>query len=200
MAKQTIISISREYGSGGHDIAEKIANDFGFKFYDRSMLDEIAKEKNMNVETIAKYDEKPRNFILSRSVAGYSNSPEEVIANMQFEFIKNKAESGESFVVVGRCAESILANYDNLITIFIEGDKESKIKRIVAKYKVSEQEAYDNMIRHDKKRKRYHNRYSEHKWGDLRFYDICINSSKLGEAETVSILEEYIKARIEKQS
>ena len=87
MGKQTIISISREYGSGGHEIARKIAQELGFKFYDRSLLDEIATEKNMDVSVLQKYDEKPRNVILSRRVGVHTNSPEEIIAEFQFDFI-----------------------------------------------------------------------------------------------------------------
>ena len=102
MAEQTIISVGREYGSAGHEIAERIAKELGFKFYDRNMLDEIAQEKNIEVKYLEKYEEKPRNLILSRSVKGYSNSIEEVIADMQFEYLRKKADSGECFVVVGR--------------------------------------------------------------------------------------------------
>ncbi|MGN0415871.1 MAG: AAA family ATPase [Agathobacter sp.] len=198
MGKQTIISISREYGSGGHEIARKIAQELGFKFYDRSLLDEIATEKNMDVSVLQKYDEKPRNVILSRRVAGHTNSPEEIIAEFQFDFIRKKAEEGESFVIVGRCAETVLKDFDGLISIFITGERQHKIKRVMDYFGISENEAILKMARHDRKRKQYHNRHSDAKWGDSRLYDLCINSSPLGIDGTIRVLENYIRERLGK--
>lgn len=196
MAKQTIISVGREYGSAGHEIAEKLAKRLGFKFYDRNMLDEIAQEKNIEVKYLEKYEEKPRKLILSRTVKGYSNSLEEVIADMQFEYLQKKAATGESFVVVGRCAEEVLRDNEGLISIFILGDKEKKLARVMEKYQIGKDEALSKMARHDRNRKRYHNRHSDGKWGDSRSYDLCVNSSKLGVDKTVDILEEYVRKRI----
>ena len=88
MEKQVIISISREYGSGGHEIAEKIANNLGINFYDRSMLDDLAKEKNLQVEDLEKYDEKPRRLFASRRVGEHTNSMEEMVAQMQFDYLR----------------------------------------------------------------------------------------------------------------
>lgn len=196
MAEQIIISVSREFGSGGHEIAEKIAKDLGIKFYDRKMLDEIAAKMNVQVELLEKYDEKPRNYMLTRTVGKYTNSMEEILAEIQFDFIREKAESGESFVIVGRCSEDILKEYDGLISIFVSGNKKQKAERVMERYQLSEAEALVKMARHDKKRKRYHNRHADTKWGDSRYYDICINSSALKVDGTVQVLENYIQARI----
>lgn len=198
MAKQTIIAISREFGSEGHEIARIIAEDLGLKLYDRSMLDEMADNMGIKVEVLEKHDEKPRNFFLTRTVGKYTNSMEEIVADMQFEFIKEKADSGESFVIVGRCADSVLRGMEGLITIFVIGTKEAKVKHVMDKFDLSESEALIKMARHDKKRSQYHNRHSDGKWGDSRFYDLCINSSLLGVQGTVKILEDYIHARMEK--
>ena len=196
MANQVIISVGREFGSGGHEIAEKLSKRFGIKLYDRNMLDEIAKEKNVDGEDFEQFDEKPRNPILSRRVNGFSNSMSENIAQMQFDYLKRKADSGESFVVVGRCAEAILKDREGLISLFVLGDKEDKIKRVMDRYNLDEEEALTKMKRHDKTRKYYHNSYAESKWGDSRTYDVCINSSRLGIDKTVDVLEEYIRDRI----
>lgn len=195
MSEQLIITVSREFGSAGHEIAEKIAKDLGLKFYDRSMLDEIASNMNVNVEVLEKFDEKPTNIILSRRIGKYSNSMEEILAETQFNFIKEKADSGESFVIVGRCAESVLQGRDGLISFFVIGDREHKIERVMRIYGLDRTEAVKKMERHDFKRKRYHNRHSDHKWGDSRYYDVCINSSPIGVSGTVKILEDYIKER-----
>ncbi len=197
MGKQLIISISREYGSGGHLIAEELADRFSLPLYDHNLLDELAKEKGYNVEKLNKYDESPRRKFFSRSVRGHSNSPEEAVANMQFDFLKDKAKSGESFVVVGRCSESILQEYDGLVPIFVMGDVTCKLKRVMAYRNCNEQEAREAMERHDKNRRNYHNHYCDIKWGDSRHYEICINSSKVGIDKTTDFLESYIKERIE---
>lgn len=196
MGKQTIISVSREFGSCGHRIAERLAKNLELKLYDRNMLDEIAQTKKIKVEYLEKFEERPRNLILSRRVGNYSNSMEEIVADMQFEYLREKAESGESFVVVGRCAETVLKEYDGLISIFVVGDKDKKLSRVEEKYKLNEAEALLKMKRHDKKRKQYHNRHSDFKWGDSRNYDICINSSKLGWEKTEELLENYIRKRM----
>lgn len=141
MDKQVIISISREYGSGGHEIAEKIAKQFGFKLYDRSILDEIAEAKNIQIEYLEKYDEKPRKLFGSRRVGAYTNSMEEIIAELQFEYLKEKADTGESFVIVGRCSETVLQDREGLISIFILGDEQVKLERIMKKYNLNEQDA-----------------------------------------------------------
>ena len=198
MSKQTIITISREFGSGGHEIAEKVAKDLGFKFYDRGMLDEIAKEMDVKVEVLEKYDEKPKNIMLTRKIGKYSSSMEEILAEMQFDFIRRKAEEGESFVIVGRCSESVLRDVDGLISIFVNGNRECKIKRVMERYSLSRKEAVMKMERHDYKRKKYHNRHSDHKWGYSRFYDLCINSSPLEVSGTVKVLEHYIRERLQK--
>lgn len=195
MSEQMIIAVGREYGSGGHEIAKMLAERFGISFYDRNMLDEIASEKNVDVESLHKYDERPKLAIFSRTVRGYSNSPEEIIAQFQFDYIKKKAESGESFVVVGRCAEHVLSKYKGLIKIFILGDEDEKNKRIQAVRGVSESEAASIMKRHDRNRKAYHNHYCPQKWGDSRGYDISINSSKLGLEKTVELLTDFINFR-----
>lgn len=195
MEKQLIISIGREFGSGGHEIAEMLAKKFDLKLYDKNLLDHIAEEKNIKVSHIENYDEKPRNMLLSRTVKGYSNSAEENLANMQFDYLKKKAAQGDSFIVVGRCSETILKGCSAMISIFVLGDKKSKVDRVVQLYDMPADEAETFMFRQDKKRKEYHNYYCKGKWGDSRNYDISINSSKLGEEATVEMLVDYIEKR-----
>lgn len=195
MGKQLIISVGREFGSGGHEIAEMLAKKFDLKLYDKNLLQNIAQEKEVDAQNIEKYDEVPRNMLLSRTVKGYSNSMEENVAQMQFDYLKRKAKEGESFVVVGRCAEVILKDNPALISIFVVGDFESKIERIMRVYDLSRSEAELVMARQNKKRKGYHNYYCKEKWGDSRNYDITVNSSRLGEAETAELLADYISKR-----
>lgn len=193
--QQIIISVGREFGSGGHEIAEKLSEIFGIELYDKNILEHIAELKNVNVADYEKYDEVPRNLVFSRKVKGFSNSMEENIANIQFNYLKKKAEEGESFVVVGRCAETVLKQYPALVSIFVLSDWDAKVKRIMRIYGLSEKDAESYITRKDRKRREYHNYYCDIKWGDSRNYDISINSSKLGEEETAKMLAEYVKKR-----
>lgn len=194
MPEQLIITISREFGSGGHVIAEELARRFDIPLYDSNILKEIAVAKNIDHADLERYDEVPRNPFFSKSRRGYSNSPEENIARLQFDYLRNKAEKGESFVVVGRCSETILKGYDGMVSIFVIADKEAKLDRITKLNKISRFEADIIMTRKDKMRRSYHNYYCSVKWGDSRNYDLSINSSKLGIEKTTDVLEAYIRA------
>lgn len=195
MEKQLIISVGREFGSGGHEIAEMLAERFGLSLYDSNLLEEIAMEKKVDGSDFEKYDEVPKNKLFSRKVRGYSNSMEENIANMQFDYLQKKASKGESFVVVGRCAETMLRSYPAMVSIFVLGDWDHKVERVKKLYNMSTAEAEIFIKKQDKKRKTYHNYYCEGKWGDSRNYDLSINSSKLGEKVTEEIIADYIMKR-----
>lgn len=193
MAEQFIITIGREYGSGGITIAEILSDKFNIPLYNSNMLNIIAQEKGLNFDELKRFDEKSRNIFLSRSVSGYSNSPEDTTAQMQFDFIKQKAESGESFVVLGRCGNYILKEHPRVIKIFVNADMPEKIDRISKIQQIPLESAKDIIQKKNKKRKTYHNYYCKDKWGDSRYYDIVINSSKLGIEKTADMLESYIK-------
>ena len=107
------------------------------------------------------------------------------------------ADLGESFVVVGRCAEEVLKDYDNAIKIFVLGDYDAKVRQIMWQFDLPEEEAIDLIRETDKRRKGYHNHYSETKWGDSRNYDISINSSRLGIEGTAEFLKTYIDLRLD---
>lgn len=193
MGGQMIIAVGREFGSGGHKIAEIIARQLGISYYDRKILEDISEEKNIHIDYLKKYDEKRRKIILSRKVKGFTNSIEEIVAEMQFRYLRDKAESGESFVIVGRCADALFRGDDRLVSIFVIGNKEAKIARVMETHKVRREEAIAIMEKHDKTRMQYHNRHSDIKWADPKGYDICVNSSKLGFEATANILVTYIK-------
>ncbi len=195
---QVIISVGREFGSGGRVIAEELAKRLDLPIYDRHLITEIANKTGMSAEEIEKYNEVPKTRIISRRVRGFSNSIEDNIAEMQFNFIREKAESGESFVVVGRCSESKLRDFKCLISLFILGDMDAKIKRVMEVYDMNEADAKAFIEKKDKKRKRYHNYHVHMHWGDSRLYDLSINSSRLGIEGTINMLEKYIRARMEK--
>lgn len=195
MSQQMIISIAREFGSGGHEIAEKLAAKYGIPLYDQSLLKNVAQKHNVQLDVLERFDEKPRNKLLSRTEKGLSSSLEHNVAQFQFNYLKEKAALGESFVVVGRCAETILREYEGLITIFIHADMETRVKRTMEHENVSEKRARLMIRETDARRKQYHNNYSDFKWGRARGYDITIDSAKMGIDGTVDMLSMYIDAR-----
>lgn len=194
--KQLIITIGREYGSGGHAIGEMLAEKLGIGFYDAEIIQHLSEKKGIKKETLSKYDEKPSPVLMNRSVRGYSTSLEEAVAEMQFKMIRKIAASGESFVLIGRCGETVLSKYDCLIRLFVLGDMDSRIARIMKRKRVSRKEAQKMIKTTDKRRKAYHKYYSDGKWGDSRTYDLTINSSRLGVEGTAEFLEEYIRRRM----
>lgn len=193
---QVIISVGREFGSGGRVIAEELAKRFDLPIYDRHLITEIANKTGMSAEDVEKLDEAPKSRLTSRRVRGFSNSIEDNVAEMQFDFLRKKAESGESFVVVGRCSESKLRDFSCLCSLFVIGDMDIKIKRVMEIYEMTESEAKNFIEKKDKKRKRYHNYHVGLHWGDSRLYDLTVNSSRLGIEKTIDFLESYIKARM----
>ena len=195
MSSQFIISIGREFGSAGHEIAQLLAEHYQIPLLDHNLLDEIALEKNVDAEKLKHHDEKNRKPGLYRTVKGFSSHPEDNVAFLQFDYLRKKAESGESFVIVGRCSEDILKEYKGLISIFVLGDMECKVERIKKLYNLSDFHARKFIKEKDMKRKRYHNSYCEGKWGDSRNYDISINSSKTGLENTLELLIDYIDMR-----
>ena len=195
MAKQLIISIGREFGSGGHEIAQSLADIYKLHLYDQNLLDHVAKEYHLDSRELYALDEKKKNHLLARTVMGMTNSPAENVAGLQFEFLRKKAEAGESFVVVGRCSDYILKEYPGFISVFILGDMDVKTERIMKLYNMSREKAVLFIEEQDRERKRYHNSHCKIKWGDSRGYDLSVNSSKLGIQESVKIIHEYIEMR-----
>lgn len=196
MAEQLIIALGREFGSGGHEIARQLAERFSLPLLEENMLRQIALERGVDPDSLARYDEQPKSRLFYRTVNGFSNAPGDSIARMQFQYLRERAGAGDSFVVVGRCAEEVLRNRPGLVSIFVLADIWFKAERTMARGNISRDEALELMARRDRKRKTYHNQYCGGKWGDSRNYDICVNSAKLGIRGTTDLLEHYIRKRL----
>lgn len=203
MANNTVITIGRQYGSGGHDIGLKLAEEMGIPCYDKELLSRAAKDSGLCQELFENHDEKPTNSFLYSLVmdtysTGYSSS---AFAEMplnhkvflaQFDTIKKIADEG-GCVIVGRCADYALADYENCIHLFIYADEDTKVKRIMEKYELTESKARDMITKKDKQRQSYYNYYSSKKWGRADSYDLCINSSVLGVEGTVKLIIQYVE-------
>ena len=192
MEKQLIIAIGREVGSGGHEIAEKLAKHYNIPLLDKNILEDIANKKNVGSNDLKDVDKTFVFPLINRNVRGFSSSIQENVFLLQFEYLQERAKAGDSFVVVGRCGEDVLKKHDALVSIFILGDKEVKKARIMQKYDKNDFMAERMMREKDTERKRYHNSFCEGKWGDSRNYDISVNSSVLGIDGTVEVLIDFI--------
>lgn len=192
MDKQLIIALGREVGSGGHEIAEKLAKYYNIPLIDKNIIEEIANKKNVDATDLREVEKNFMFPLVNRNVRGFSSSIQENVYLLQFEHLQEKAKAGESFIIVGRCGEDILKEYDALVSIFVLGDKEVKRARIMERYGKNEFMAERMMREKDIERKRYHNSFCEGKWGDSRSYDISVNSSVLGIEGTAELLIDFI--------
>ena len=189
MKGNLVITIGRQCGSGGKKIGETVAQRLGVKCYDKELLTLAAKNSGLCEELFETHDEKPTSSFLYSLVMdtysmGYSNSAymdmplNHKIFLAQFDTIKKLADE-ESCVIVGRCADYALAEYPNVVSVFVTGNDEERIEYLKQLYKVETAKAKDIMVKTDKKRASYYNYYSSKKWGDSRSYDLCINSSSV---------------------
>lgn len=189
---QLIIAISREFGSGGKEIALMLGKTYGIPVYEKNILSQLGISRQEDMDALKALDETPRWLIASRTVRGLTNSNEEMLAAMQFQFLRDEAEAGHSFIVLGHCAEEILRDNPALVTIFISADRKFKIPRIMEEHHLSEPEAVKMMKKHNKNRKAYHNYYCNNPWGDSRYYDLCLRSDVLGTKYCAVLIQDYI--------
>ena len=197
MKKQIIVAIGREHGSGGHYIADLIARELGVKLYDKASIEKEITSGGYSEELVSEMDEKPVNFFASRRVGKYSNSLEVNVAEKTFAMLRSKAASGESFLIIGRCGEQVLENNPNCISIFICGDPQFKLNRVMNKLGLNAEQAIEEIRNVDRSRKNYHNYYCDTKWGDARGYDLTVKSNVLGCERTAEMLVGYIRSFME---
>ena len=197
MKKQIIVAIGREHGSGGHYIADLIARELGVKLYDKVSIEKEITSGGYSEELVSEMDEKPVNFFTSRRIGRFSNSLEVNVAEKTFAMLRSKAAEGESFVVIGRCSEQVLANNPNCISIFICGDPQFKLNRVMNKLGLNAEQAIEEIRNVDRSRKNYHNYYCDTKWGDARGYDLTVKSNVLGCERTAEMLVGYIRSFME---
>lgn len=196
--KNVVITIAREYGSGGREIAKELSEIMGIKFYDDELIKLIAKESGYSEDVLRDVDENATNSLLytlsmsaTHNVAMMVNGHGTPVGDKAFmataEIIKDLAEK-ESCIIVGRCANSVLKGRDNVISVFIYTDVERRIDRICEYENCTRSEAAVRLKKVDRRRSFYHNYYSDTKWGDRRSYDICIDS-KLGADKVAQIIK-----------
>ena len=201
--KHIIICVGRQLGSGGHDIARMLALDFNAKYYDRELLNLAAKESGFSEKYFEQNDEK-KGFLrsllnvqavhMSGASLYKSNFSQESLFQFQSDAIRKAAEEG-SCVFVGRCADYILRDMPNVVTVFVTASKRYRIDQIVLRRSVSVEEAKHILRQEEERRATYYNYYTGKKWGAAESYDLCVDSSLLGLVETEKLIADFVRKK-----
>ncbi len=190
---KTILTIGRQYGSGGREIGQKIADHYGIRYYDKELVAQVAKESGFCKEIIQREDERPTNsFLYNLVMDTYSFG----VFLAQFETIKSLAEKGPC-VFIGRCADEALSERDDVLNIFIHASEDFRIARVRNYPEYIKQEQRDTritdyMAKIDRQRQSYYNYYASGKWGRVETYDYTFDSSILGIDGTVHLITQLI--------
>ncbi len=201
----TLITIGRQFGSGGREIGERVAKHFGIPCYDKELLSKAAQNSGFCEEMIHQHDERPTNSFLYNLVMdtysfGYNASSfvdmpiSQKVFLAQFDTIKKLADEGPA-VFIGRCADSALSDRKNVINIFIQANEEFRVREIMHRYSDidTQQKAIDMMNKKDKQRQSYYNYYTSKKWGRSDTYDLCINTAMLGLEGTAQLIIQCVE-------
>lgn len=197
MSKQKVILISREYGSGGREIGEKLAKALKIPFYDRELILRACEESGFDAsifENTESQSQHPFSYFLS--MFSTSVSPHDLSLNDQIFLIQGKVirdVAKDSCVIIGRCADYILRDYPNVIKVFIHAPLEDRIRRVKEEYHDDAEDIKTKISHIDKNRATYYNYYTNKKWGKIDNYDLTINSSKLGIERCVALLQDLIE-------
>ena len=191
-----IITISREFGSGGRFIGEEVAKKLGMAYYDKNVITEIAEKSGLSPEYIQENAElSPKKGLFAYALAGRDitgKSVEDIVYEAKRKVILELVEK-EPCVIIGRNADFILKDRDDVLNVFIHGNMPEKMQRISCLYNVSGQEAVKMMADTDKRRLANYNFYTEQKWGKASNYTLCLNSSELGYDRCEAIIMECVK-------
>lgn len=203
MVYERIITISRQFGSGGREIGEALAESLGVKCYDKELISLAAKESGVDPEIFNNVDEKATNSLLySLSLGLYSFGSNfnadslpvnDKLYLLQHKIIK-KLASEEPCVIVGRCADYVLKDNKNILRLFICADMDYRIERAVKFKGVKRDKATQVINKTDKSRANYYNFYSGMKWGEPANYDLCVNRTKLSTEQAVGVIKGYLEA------
>jgi len=205
MNDKFVINVGRQLGSGGRQIGEKLASQFGIAFYDKELINLASKESGLGKEFFENADEKKSHSIIGGLLGLRTNISNEVYVNnylsnetffkIQSDIIRELAEE-KSCVFVGRCADYILRDHPRCINIFITADTDDRVKRVARDQKLTAAKALEVIEKTDKKRSEYYNYFSNKVWGVAGSYHLCINSSVLGIDETVAFIRRFVEQKL----
>lgn len=191
-----IITVGRQHGSNGHDIARALAKELGYICYDKEIVDHAAENSNFSKEIFDSYDEKrvspyiiPTPHYVGMHEGFRLNMQ---VASAQFDAIRALADKGDA-IFVGRCADYVLRSRKDLMSVFIMADEDFRIKTIMARKNLSMEQARKLIREVDKDRSSYYKYYTDQIWGESENYDMCINSGRIGVQGTVEVIRAYIE-------
>lgn len=202
-----VITIGREYGSGGKYIGEQLAKELNFKFYDKEILERLSKQENIDIELLKKADESNKNTfwytlaMASMSFSGSVNSLTELPMSDKYfietsKLIEEIAKE-DNCVIIGRCSNIILKDNPNVMNVFVYASNEKfKIDRKVEFAGMDEKKAIKMMQKQDKERATYYHYYTNEKWGARSGYDLLVDTSKIGVEGTIQLLKQYVEQKI----
>ncbi|MBO5626363.1 MAG: cytidylate kinase-like family protein [Prevotella sp.] len=201
--EKIIINIGRQFASGGRYISKKLCEDFGCKFFDKEILDLAAKESGFSPDVFKKSDEK-KSFVhtlfhlhapmLSDDNFYNNKFSEESLFKFQCDAIQKAASQGNC-LFIGRCADYVLRDEPNTVSIFLAADMKDRISRTMERYNMDEESARKTISKKDNTRASYYNYYTGKKWGAAESYDLCINTSIFGLDETAEFIADFIRKR-----
>lgn len=199
-----VITIGRQFGSGGRQIGKLLSEKLGIPYYDKEILAEAAKDSGICEEILEHHDEKPTKSLLFSLVTGaqmhgnlggYMDMPlNHKIFLAQFDAIRRVASEG-GCIIVGRCADYVLRDKPNAVKLFVKADMRQRMERAVAVHGVEIAKAEDYVRKMDKQRASYYNYYSTTTWGDVNNYDLCLDTGKLGIEGSVELIMDYVALR-----
>ena len=209
MSKNIVITIGRQFGSGGRYVGRLLAEKLGVPFYDKELLSEAAKTSGICEEILEEHDEKPTRSLLFSLVTGvqshmssgafYMDMPlNHKIFLAQFDAIRRIAEEGPC-VIVGRCADYVLRENPDAVSVFVKADMASKVDRAVKYYGIEADKAEDSIRKADKQRASYYNYYATATWGDVDNYDLVVDTGVLGVEGAVELIAKFLELRADKK-
>ena len=203
--EKVVITIARQYGSGGRTIGQMLSEELGIPYYDKELLKKASEDSGIHERLFAVADEKLKNSPLLRITKkvyqGQLIPPEsggftsmENLFNYQAKVIKELAEE-ESCIIIGRCADYVLRDYDNVLSVFVHAPEAYCIEQAKAKLSMPDKEIRKYIQKTDKERAEYYKHYTGREWTDARNYDLCLDSSKLGMQKCIEEIKAYMEVR-----
>lgn len=203
--RHIIINVGRQLGSGGRDIGRMLAQEFGATYYDKELLDLAAQESGFSKEFFERNDERKgflRSFlhlpyaIGSSSTNFYQNNfSQEGLFKFQSDAIRKAAQEG-SCVFLGRCADYVLRDFNDVVNVFITASLDFRIENVATKQGIAREEAMKLIENGERERANYYNYFTGKQWGHATSYDLCIDSSAIGIAETVRIISDFVRKKL----
>ncbi len=203
MAGNMIITIGREFGSGGHEVGRRLAAELGLKLYDKELLKMVAEESNICEQVLRDYDEKPTNSLLYSIVMDVypsmnyvGNTLSQQVSQAQYDTIRKLGEKG-GCVIVGRAADYILRDNPHMTSVFIHSSMRFRLDRVMEYEHIDEAKAREMILRADKKRASFYNFQTEKKWGAVSSYNLSLDTSDIGIDGCVKMIEAYLGQKAE---